>query len=131
MSTAVTAGCQWEIWAFAPGGYRTPVQECGLYQERGQADRMAARLCNWLNNGVLSENLLDACVGRDDKDALLTMRESLHDQGIDPAAVAVAAVEYGERSDSEVVCPVPLPRVDAGHGVRGPVGADVRSKRNA
>lgn len=101
VSTAKANAC-YEIWIFAAPDFRLPVSECGFYRTERAAVHAADLLRRWVRFGQWSDNLADGCEDRDEVTALLTLRETLHDCGVDPARCLVQAVEAGRVPDSQV-----------------------------
>lgn len=102
MVSTKTAASSWEIWIFAAPDFRLPVSECGFYRSERAAVHAADLLRRWVRDGQWSDNLADGCEDRDEVTALLTLRETLHDCGVDPGRCVVQAIAVGRDGDNQV-----------------------------
>jgi hypothetical protein len=90
------AHTQWEIWVFAPGDFRMPVQACGFYHTRGRAQQAAGQLSDWLHVGARPSHLLGS-LDSESRREVLVMHDELAALGVDPAFCVVTVERVGPR----------------------------------
>ena len=101
MFSPQVSAVEWEIWLFTAAGDRGPVQECGLFRSRAEAERTVGALLLWLQIGTWCDEVLSRLRPKDQR-YLFRLRQTLRRDGLAAGDVRVEVRVFGLTGDNQM-----------------------------